>query len=99
MHPKNSTTQPTTQQPTLSNIRFGGPSGDLFQIVSGGSMDEGIELARDLAEGVEQLVGRLDFVTNYGEICFCSELRALSFLSGTVAALLRSAQRKQEGAK
>lgn len=96
MHPKNSKSIAATQQPTLSSTVFGGVNSDLFEIIAGGNMDHGIELARDLAEGVEQLCARLDFVTNYGEICYCAELRAVSFLSGTVAALLRSAQRKQE---
>lgn len=98
-HPKNSKPVEITQQPTLSSIAFGGPNSDLFEIIAGGNMDQGIELARDLAEGVEQLCGRLDFATNYGEICYCAELRAVSFLSGTVAALLRSAQRKQEASQ
>lgn len=94
--PENSKTPDVTQQPTLSSIVFGGADDNLLEIIAGGNMDQGIELARDLAEGVQQLCSRLDFVTNYGEICYCAELRAVSFLSGTVAALLRSAQRKHE---
>lgn len=96
--PENTTGITQTQQPTLSRIAFGGVNNNLLEVLDGGDIDQGIELARDLAEGVEQLAARLDFVTNYGEICYCGELRALSFLSGTVAALLRSAQRKQEEA-
>ena len=99
MQIKNSTTPQPMQQATLSRIAFGGSNSTLLEVVAGGDIDDGIDLACDLAEGVEQLASRLDFVTNYGEVCYCAELRALSFLSGTVAALLRSAQRKQEDAQ
>lgn len=94
--PENSTSANTAQVPTLSSVVFGGTDDNLLEVINGGNADHGIELARDLAEGVEQLCARLDFATNYGEICYCAELRALGFLSGTVAALLRSVQCKQE---
>ncbi|MGA9219672.1 MAG: hypothetical protein WBZ57_00610 [Pseudomonas graminis] len=97
--PENSKRPEVTQQPTLSALVFGGVDENLFEIIAGGNMDHGIDLARDLAEGVQQLCARLDFATNYGEVCYCAELRAVSFLSGTVAALLRSAQRKHEDAQ
>ncbi len=98
MKPENNIASTVAQQPALSSIVFGGSDNNLFEIIAGGNMDHGLKLARDLAQGVEQLCARLDFATNYGEACYCDELRAVSFLSGTVAALLRSAQRKQESA-
>lgn len=93
MHPKNSTATSLTQQATLTKVIFGGINEDLLQVIDNGNLDHGLDLACDLSLGITQLLGRLEFATNYGETAYCAEIRALGFLSRTVSGLLRSAQR------
>ena len=81
------------QLPGLKSVKFGRlDEGDqLFQTVQGANSGDALDLAADLALGVERLCDRLDFATNNNEDpVTCVELRASSLLAGTAAALIQS---------
>lgn len=92
MKSENSIPEAVSQQSVLSAVAFGGENSNLLSICAGGNIEQGLELAADLAIGVEQLCSRLEQSINFGELAYCSEVRALGFLSGTVAAFIRAAQ-------
>ncbi|MCV4285898.1 hypothetical protein [Pseudomonas capsici] len=82
----------------MEQITFGGSSHSLFTIASeqwpkNEDLSGALELAADLADGVEQLCGRLHDCINDGEIAYCAEIRAIGFLAQITSALVRSAER------
>lgn len=93
-HAKNSTTHAVTQLlPTMKSVRFGNidEGHHPLQTISGADPYSALVLAADLALGIEKLCSRLDVATNNGdEQAGCVELRSLSLLAGTVAALVKS---------
>ncbi|MCV4285900.1 hypothetical protein [Pseudomonas capsici] len=82
---------------TLVEMRFGDPlmeyNDSLFCVENGGDIAQAFATAGDLAEGLTQLLMRQHQAANSGEIIFTGEIRALAFISDTVSALTRSAQR------
>lgn len=96
MHPKNSTTPPSAQQPLLKNVAFGDPlmerDAPLFCVKNGGSIVHAIEMTTDLADGLTQLLARQHQAVNAGEIILTQEIRALAFLSNSIWALACSAK-------
>lgn len=78
----------------MTSISFGGSTEDLFTIaMNGADLSGALDLAADLADGIEQLCGRLVDCINSGEIAYCSEIRALGFLAQMTSALVRSSER------
>lgn len=96
-HPENSTAQHPAQQAKLVPVSFGPEYQDVFAVLPGGSAVEALDIAADLVDRVSQLCSRLDMAINYGETAYCSEIRALRFLSDASAALVRSAKRGLQG--
>lgn len=96
MHPKNSTTPLSVQQPRLREIPFGDPlmeyDAPLFCVAEGGSVAQALDTATDLAEGLTQLLMRQHMAINHDELIFTCEVRALAFLSDAVRALACSAK-------
>ncbi|GFM89181.1 hypothetical protein PSCICO_45800 [Pseudomonas cichorii] len=89
---------PPEPQPKMKQISFGGSGGGLFTIASkewaeNEDLPGALDLAADLADGVEQLCGRLNDCINNGEIAYCAEIRAIGFLAQMTSALVRSAER------
>ncbi|MBM9487009.1 hypothetical protein JBE38_13845 [Pseudomonas sp. ICBG1301] len=91
-HPKNSITQQTLQLPKLTPFSFGDAGCEMFTIKEGADLIEGLKIAADISDGINQLCGRLYARINDGEIAYVSEVRALGFLGEVVCALARSAQ-------
>ncbi|MBI6853388.1 hypothetical protein YA0002_11480 [Pseudomonas cichorii] len=89
---------PPEQKLRMKQISFGGSGEGLFTIASEQQSEDedlsgALELAADLADGVEQLCGRLHDCINNGEIAYCAEIRAIGFLAQITSALVRSAER------
>lgn len=67
--------------------------GDLLSIREGLPAVEALRLARNLANGLQHIHGHLGDVINFGdELGYLDEMRALGFLSETVAALVFSVE-------
>tara|TARA_Y100000815_G_scaffold269104_1_gene291259 strand:- start:51 stop:317 length:267 start_codon:yes stop_codon:yes gene_type:complete len=78
-----------------------GAEGCLMRVDAGMPAGEALELAANLAEGIQLLSERLyDAVNDNSEIVHLSELRSIGFLGEVVSALSRSVYRAaKESAK
>lgn len=97
MHPKNSTAQVKSQLLKLAPFSFGPEYIELFRVLEGGDLVQGLAVAADLADGISQLCGRLKDSINNGSTANCAEILALGFLGDAASALIRSAQSSIEG--
>lgn len=94
-HPKNSTTPSVSQLPSLRQIEFGNAASDgsaMLKIADSVKITDGLYLAADLADGMKQLCDRLYDDINDGDLTYCAEVRALSFLAETVGAIVRASE-------
>lgn len=87
----------TPSQPlTVDQMQFGDclaiGKNQLMAVMAGGKVNEAISLAADLSDGMRGLLRHMHESTNSGELVFCSELKALAFISDAVLALTRSAE-------
>lgn len=82
------------QQLKTSKVDFANQChGDLLTIREGLPAVEALRLARNLANGLQHIHGHLGDVINFGdELGYLDEMRALGFLSETVAALVFSVE-------
>lgn len=98
MHPK-STTAPSPAQPTLTvEIGFFEAPIDnrdvqLLSVAAGASAVDALRAARTLSSGLGQIALHMRDSLNAGELACCDGMSALSFLSETVSALIRSAEK------
>lgn len=75
----------------LKSMNFGGLDHDVFMLHEGVELGLALDFAVDLNLAIGTLCDRLDYNTNNnGDPVTCAELRALSHLSETSAALLQS---------
>lgn len=93
MQPKNSTTTPAVQLPTIKPCSFGTEYHDLFRINPDANLIDALSVASDLSDGISQLCSRLAYAINDGELAYLSEVRTLGFIGNVVSALTRSAER------
>lgn len=96
--PKNTAAQTNTQQLKTTTVAFANQChGELLSVRAGVPAVEALPLARSLASGVQQIVGHLSDVINYGDnLGYMDEMLAIGFLSDTVASLVFSVERELE---
>lgn len=70
--------------------------GHLLKVVEDVDASIALDLASDLAEGIEQMLERLHDAANEGESIYTSELKALSVMAGVSAALTLSVRRAED---
>lgn len=76
---------------SLKSVNFGGLDHDVFMLHEGVDLGLALDFAVDLNLAIGTLCDRLDYsANNNGDPVTCAELRALSHLSETSAALLQS---------
>ncbi|PIK77139.1 hypothetical protein [Pseudomonas sp. 382] len=95
MKMENTTGPSPAQLPSLRELEFGNAASDgspLFKIGEGVKVTDGLYLAADLADGIKQLCDRLYDDINDGELTYCAEVRALSFLAETIGAIVRAGE-------
>lgn len=92
--PKNTAAQTNTQQLKTTKVDFANQChGELLSVRDGVPAVEALQLARNLANGLQHIHGHLGDVINFGdELGYLDEMRALGFLSETVAALVFSVE-------
>ena len=98
MHPKN-TTAPSPAQPALTvEIGFFEAPIDnrgvqLLSVAAGASAVDALRAARTLSSGLGQIALHMRDSLNARELACCDGMDALSFLSETVSALIRSIEK------
>lgn len=71
--------------------------GELLSVRPGVPADEALDLARNLAHGLQCICEHLGDVVNHGgELTYLDEMRTLSFLGETIGSLIFSVQRSIE---
>lgn len=94
MQDENIKAKPSAQQLKTTEVSFANQChGELLSVRPGLPATEALGLARNLANGLQCICGHLGDVINYGdELHYLDEMRALGFLSETVAALIFSVE-------
>lgn len=93
--PKNSTTPVEVQQIGITELSFCGcPNGDyLLQTRAGTSVIEALDIAADLADGIQQISTRFAAELDEGELIYVAEMRSLAMLAEVASAFTRAAER------
>ena len=96
--PENTSAPAAAQQLKTTKVDFANQChGELLSVLPGVPAAEALQLARCLASGVQQIVGHLSDVINYGDnLGYMDEMLAIGFLSDTVASLVFSVERGME---
>lgn len=92
---ENSTTPIEAQEFGISELVFS-PTPDghfLLRTEKGSSAVDAIDLAADLADGIQQISTRLADASNEGETVYVAELRCVAMLAEVASALTRAAER------
>lgn len=93
--PKNSTAHVEVQQIGITELSFCAcPNGDyLLQTRAGTSVIEALDIAADLADGIQQVSMRFVAALDDGETIYVAEMRCLSMLAEVASAFTRAAER------
>lgn len=93
--PQNSTAPVEVQQIGITELSFCGcQNGDyLLQTRAGTSVIEALDIAADLADGIQQVSMRFVAALDDGETIYVAEMRCLAMLAEMASAFTRSAER------
>jgi len=92
-HPENTKAPTEAQLPGMTRLTFGAPGFDLLSTVEGGNIIEALDIAADLADGIQQICIRFAESVNEGEVVYLAELRSVAMLAEVASAFVRASER------